>query len=184
MKARIEKIKNNKVQSLLFVVLVISSLQSCVYYEEPYPQGATNGNAFVRLNWSNREPDYIDANGIVPSNFYWNTYYRTFSGYYTVHYEYDYYSGSHIITDAFDAEVEVWTNWTESSSNNYYSRSVSDNYFDLMLFPDGGYDYDITSSMKSNKEKDAIDTLIQSHNGMTMKIVIKRVEPHKKRIVL
>ena len=179
MKTEITYNRNRIVYYSCFILFIMSCLKSCVYYEEPYPQGSYNGNAYVRLNWSDREPDYVDANGIVPSKFYWNTYYKSFPGYYTVHYEYDYNSGGRVITDAYDAKVEIWVHRSDASSSNYNSQYVSDNYFELIMYPDGGYDYNLTSSLKSNTS----DTLIQKKNGMTMKIIISKVEPRKLRDV-
>jgi len=183
MKTETTSNRNRKLYYVYSILFIMSFLQSCVYYEQPYPQGSYNGNAYVRLNWSDREPDYVDANGIVPSNFNWNTYYKSFPGYYTVHYEYDYYSGSHVITDAYDAKVEIWVNRSESSSSNSYSQYVADNNFELMLYPDGGYDYNLTSGLKSNNVSTKSDTLIQKKNGMTMRIIISKVEARKLRDV-
>jgi len=169
---------------ILFVVSTFS-FTSCIYYEESY---SISGKAYVRLNWNNRQPDYIATDGIVPSNFYWNTYYRAIPGYYTVHYEYDYDNGYKTVTYAYDANVEVWINHGEKQ---YYNGvKAADSYFDMELYPDGGYDFTAYSQLKSNiinenagvKFLGTIDSITTVQNGITMKIIYKRVEPVTTRI--
>ena len=70
---------------IYLIAIAIIFLQSCVY-ESHY---GVDGEAFLKINWVDDEPSFIDAAGAIPSNFYWNTYYKTFPGFYTVYYEYE-----------------------------------------------------------------------------------------------
>ena len=174
-------------KSIVLFVIAAFTVTSCIYYEEPYPKHGTEGKAYVRLNWNKREPDYVETDDIVPSNFSWNTYYRAVPGFYTVRYEYDYNNGYRIITDAYEADVEVWINHADLHS---YSGNAADSYFDMELYPDGGYDFTVNSRQKSamvidslkQKPLGTIDSITTVQNGLTMKIVYKRVEPRAIRL--
>lgn len=157
---------------LFFAVLV----QSCVRYEYTEPRRTvSDGRAYVRLNWYDYEPSYIDADDIVPYNFYWDNYYRATPGYYDVYYEYKYSDryGSHI--DAYTAKVQVWINY----AGTYSGR---DNYFDLNLYPDGYSDFKLKSATETNTTKAQIDTavfkrVVLSKENTTIQVSYQRAVP-------
>lgn len=179
-------VKLTSVNGCLILFVMIQTLTSCVYYEEPYPQtgfDGYDGKSYIRLNWSENEPDYIDVDNLVPSNFYWNTFYRTNPGLYTVYYEYDYYNGYSTITYAYEADIEVWVNRGEAGGVGYDGRDGADEYFDLGLYPDGTFDYYESARTKSLSMADttlrmgAFDTLTVNGKTANMKVIYKRVEP-------
>ena len=49
-----------------------------------------DGDAFLKLNWENDEPTYVNPNGAVPSDFVWDTFYKVNPGTYTINFEYTY----------------------------------------------------------------------------------------------
>ena len=61
----------------LLYILVASFLimQSCIV-EAPVGRDGLDGNAFFRMNYSEKEPYYIETGGVIPDNFYWDTYYH------------------------------------------------------------------------------------------------------------
>jgi len=185
------KIKNQLKSIVLFIIVAVS-FNSCIYYEEPYPSTGSDGldgRAYVSLNWYDLEPAYIETDGLVPNNFYWDTFYKSSPGYYTVHYEYDYDNGRRIYTEAFEADVKVWVNRGEYGGVGYNGNNGADSYFEMALYPDGGFDFNLTSRTKSNIDSTLIppkmgiiDSVTTIKNGLTMTIVYKRVEPRSKRI--
>jgi hypothetical protein len=181
-----------KLKNIILFVFTSFIFSSCIYYEDSYPSNGTNGydgKAYVRLNWYDREPNYIETDNIVPNNFYWNTYYRSMPGFYTVHYEYDYNNGYKIVTYAYEADVEVWINKGEMGGVRYNGHNGADSYFDMALYPDGGYDFTVSSGLKSAlvdslpkvKPMGIIDSTTMVSNGISMKIIYKRVEPRLSR---
>jgi hypothetical protein len=179
---------------IIICILISNICSSCIYYEDAYPTHGTNGRdgrAYVKLNWYDKEPDYIETNGLVPTNFYWNSYYQSMPGYYIVHYEFDYNNGLKIVTYAYEADVEVWVNRGETGGMNYNGRNGNDSYFDLALYADGGYDFKQNTSLKNSvdnaipqvKPMGIIDSVTNTNNGISIKIIYKRVEPRTKRIM-
>ena len=181
------------VLKIIVLFLLVNTITSCVYYEEPHPSSGAdgyNGKAYVSLYWDSREPDYVDADGIVPQNFYWNTYYYASPGFYTIHYEYDYNNGRNIVTYAYDADVEVWVNYGERGGRGYNGRDGADNYFDLVLVPDGWFDYTVSSSLKSDTESDSVfiknsgyvDSTIVNKGGYSLKIKYRKSTPRDRNL--
>ena len=178
---------------LIISISILLSFSSCIYYEDSYPSKSHNGydgRAFALLTWYTREPDYVETDRLIPSHFNWDSYYRTYPGIYTVHFEYDYSTGSHIETDAFDATVEIWIKRGEVGGSHYTGANGEDNYFELSLFPDGGFDFYINSRMKSavidahtkTMAKKVSDSTLTENKNYTMKVVYKRVQPRLNRL--
>lgn len=155
------------------VILMLLSVQSCVRFDFGDPH-RTGGRAFVRMNWYDYEPSYVDADGLVPYNFYWDTYYSSTPGYYSVYYEYSYRDsrGSHL--DAYTANVKVWTNYS------YSSRYSNDNYFDLTLYPDGYADFYLKSgSETATNDTASFKTTTKTIGNTTFDVTYKKVQPRK-----
>src|ERR1035437_5810552 len=153
-----EMILKTVTKRFFLFVLMSTVFCSCINFDNAHPKYGSNGYdgiAFVKLNWYDREPNYIETGGIVTNAFYWNSYYQSYPGLYTVHFEYDYNNGIKIVTYAYDANVEVWVNKGELGGNNYNGRDGADSYFELALYPNGSYDFTINTSLKS----DVIDSL-------------------------
>ncbi len=131
-------------KNLVILAMVVIGLQSCVgYYEEPvvYGSDGRNGRAYFKLNWAEESPTYVDAGGVVPNDFYWDSYYRTFAGTYTVYYEYEFRSMGRWYVQAYEVDVDVFQYRGEPGGAYYDGRDGEDVYFELMLYPDGYIDY-------------------------------------------
>jgi hypothetical protein len=140
-------------------VIAIIVMQSCIIEApapEPAPYGrdGRDGRAFFKMNYGNFEPDYIETGGVIPSNFYWDTYYRTNPGFYTVYYEYieNTYRGR--IVYPYEIEVEVFVMAGEPGGYRYDGKDGDDVYFELILFPDGfEYYHDIAYKSESTEKQ-------------------------------
>lgn len=124
-------------------ILALVFMQSCIIEApepSPYGRDGRDGNAFFKMNFGDYEPDYIETGGVIPANFYWNTYYKTSPGFYTVYYEYieNTYRGK--IVYPYEIEVEVFVMAGEQGGYHYDGLDGEDVYFELVLFPDG-YEY-------------------------------------------
>ncbi|MDR1760995.1 MAG: hypothetical protein LBR55_00950 [Bacteroidales bacterium] len=130
-------------RNLVILAMVVIGLQSCVaYYEEPsYGSNGRDGRAYFKLKWIEEALVYVDAGGVVPQNFYWDTYYHTSAGTYTVYYEYEYYRHGRPYIQAYEVDVNVFQYRGEPGGYYYDGRDGSDVYFELMLYPDGYVDY-------------------------------------------
>jgi len=171
--------------NMIFLIIIILGIQSCVYYEVPERDydgsDGRDGAAFIRLNWFDLEPSYIDASPLVPGDFYWNEYYRSYPGFYTIYYEYTYDDGYRLITDAFEVDIKIWINEGEQGGYNYDGRDGADNYFDLEIYPDGYYDF--YGNLKSGKETNnitdttVIKTINKTEGNVSLKIDYRKVTP-------
>ncbi|MDR0941443.1 MAG: hypothetical protein LBM68_04370 [Bacteroidales bacterium] len=130
-------------KNLVVLAMMVIGLQSCVaYYEEPdYGYDGRNGRAYFKLNWMEQEPVYVDAGGVVPNNFYWDTFYRTSEGIYTVYYESEYQRYGRWYIQSYEVVVEVFQYRGEQGGYYYDGRDGKDVYFELQLYPDGYFDY-------------------------------------------
>lgn len=132
-------------KKLAILAMVVIGLQSCVaYYEEPassFGSDGRNGRAYFKLNWVGQEPAYIDAGGVIPYDFYWDTFYRTSAGTYTVYYEYEYRKFGRWYVQSYEVDVNVFQYRGESGGYYYDGRNGEDVYFELILYTDGGIDY-------------------------------------------
>lgn len=115
------------------LVFALFGITSCTYYVVEPKQ---DGEVFFKLNWVDGEPAYINPGGVVPNHFRWNTYYRTYPGMYLVYYEYELlYRRNMIVVYDYELEVEVWGIAADRH------RDGDDVFFELVLFPDGYFDY-------------------------------------------
>jgi hypothetical protein len=135
----------------LYRILIISiaTLSSCTYYG---PE-AEDGEAFLKLNWFDREPVYVDPAGAVPNHFRWDTYYKTYPGIYYVYFEYEYLSSRGTVVYPYEIEIEVWNYEAESRYDD-----GDDVFFELVLFPDGGFDYYYDVAHKNMQIEDSLLT--------------------------
>lgn len=142
----------------LLYILVASLLimQSCII-EAPVGRDGLDGNAFFSMNYGEKEPYFVDAGGVIPDNFYWDSYYKTYSGYYTVYYEYEYFTNMGRIIEPWEIEVEVFNIQGEPADHNYDGQDGNDVYFDLILFPDGAYDF--THNIAYNKSEHTLSSV-------------------------
>lgn len=126
-------------KTIIYFLLALTLFQSCVYYDYEGRDGR-DGDAFFKINWEESEPYLIDAGGVIPTNFYYDTYYKTNPGYYVVYYEYEYFTEFGRVIEPYEIEVEVFNYEGEDGDRNYDGKDGDDVYFELVLFPDG-YDY-------------------------------------------
>lgn len=138
----------------LLSVLAIILMQSCIIEApapDPYGTDGRDGRAFFKMNYGDFDPDYIETGGVIPNNFYWDTYYKTNPGYYTVYFEYieNTYRGR--IVYPYEIEVEVFVMAGEQGGYRYDGEDGDDVYFELILFPDGyEYYHDIEYKSENN----------------------------------
>ncbi|MCK9562208.1 MAG: hypothetical protein M0R02_05745 [Bacteroidales bacterium] len=118
-----------KIGLILFFGLFFAT--SCTYYVAD----VVDGESFFKVNWNVREPSFVDPGAVIPNSFRWDTYYRTYPGTYFFYYEYDYRSNRGVVVYPYEIEIEVWN---ERASRNHDGNNV---YFELVLFPDGYFDY-------------------------------------------
>lgn len=113
-----------------------------------------DGDAYLSLNWSDIEPSYVDAGGVVPYDFVWDTYYRTRPGIYTIHFEYKYRHSYSDVIVPYDVDIEVWIVEGEPGrTNNRNGKDARDDvFFDVTLYPDGEIDFFDKKVRKSDLE--------------------------------
>lgn len=148
--------KNNNMKRILYIISILFIFYSCEYNTyEPICQ------SYFKINWEYEEPSYIDAGGVIPSNFYYNTYYKTSENYYTIYYEYIEDNFFYDVIYPYEIEVEVF------ELDNQYNDNV---YFDLVLYPDGYIDYyhELKSSIDV-KERTIIGTKEEIKNNKKIK---------------
>ncbi|HOS84974.1 MAG TPA: hypothetical protein PK199_08670 [Bacteroidales bacterium] len=127
----------------ILTVLALVIMQSCIIEApepDPYGRDGRDGRAFFKMNYGDWEPDYIEPGGVIPDNFYWDTYYNTSPGFYTVYYEYVEHTHRGTIVYPYEIEIEVFVMAGEQGGYRYDGKDGDDVYFELILFPDG-YDY-------------------------------------------
>lgn len=175
---------NTPFKALMLIMLMpLFLFTSCIYHEEVYPRDGRDGSAYVRLNWYDNEPDYVDPGSIVPFDFYWNRYYCTSPGYYTVYYEYTYHDGYHLDTYAYEADVEVWVNRGEAHYRYDDGRDGSDTYFDLDLYADGSFDYNVyekSAKIDTTVTLGIFKTVSKQVGERTCTVTYKKVAPRPK----
>ncbi|MFO7869277.1 MAG: hypothetical protein R6U95_08280 [Bacteroidales bacterium] len=113
---------------LIYTSVIVSLLFASCNYEHI---DRDDNEAFLRLNWFDREPAYIDPGGAVPDHFSWNTYYRAYPGTYLIYYEYAYNSSRGDVVYSYEIEIEMWL-----VEEDHYNDRREDVYFDLEIFPD------------------------------------------------
>lgn len=140
-------------KNLVILAMMVVGLQSCVaYYEEPeYGRDGRDGRAYFKLNWEEQEPVYVDAGGVVPYDFYWDTFYRTSAGTYSVYYESEYQRHGRWYIQSYEVAVEVFQYSGELGGYYYDGRDGEDVYFELKLYPDGYFDYTYAALRSAEK---------------------------------
>lgn len=116
-------------KKLLYLIIPFL-LFSCTYEYSSYEP---IGQSYFRINWEYEEPSYIDAGGVIPTNFYYNTYYETSENNYTIYYEYTEENLYYSVIYPYEIQIEVF-----ELNNTYNNENI---YFDLVLYPDGYIDY-------------------------------------------
>ncbi len=123
---------------LILLCASVAFFTACNIGEDGLP-----GDAYLRLNWSNEEPSYVDAGGAVPTNFKWDTYYKTKPGIYTINFEYEYEHSHSTVVVPFSVDIEIFE--IEGEYGRTHGRDGKDAdkdvFFDVMLFPDGEIDF-------------------------------------------
>lgn len=134
---------------LSFVAIITLLTFSCEKYEDGYP-----GRAYLSISWSNDEPDYIETgNSSFPQSFYYEDYYRSMPGFYTLYYEGYVWNGSSTAKYAWEVDYEIWINPGETAQHDRNGFDGADTYFNIDLSPYGPY----TSVSKS------LENLINHH---------------------
>jgi len=163
-------------KKILFILLAASVyFSSCTYYGHD----GLDGEAFLKINYGNGEPSYVDAGGAIPNNFYWDTFYRTYPGFYTVNFEYTFPGPYGDRIYPYQVEIEVWNYLGEEGGQNYSGDDGDDTYFDLTLYSDGFIEYTHDVYVKSEElskelpkdvtEKTLIGSNQQVKNGKGIK---------------
>lgn len=159
-----------KIRLIAIVAIVSMFFNSCVVYHDDYYYG----NAYLSLYAGDLYPSYIDTDGLLPDDFYYDYFYEVYSGYYSVYYEYTYDNGIYLVTDAYELYIEVWV-----EEGDYYE--TEDNYFYLDIWPDGYYDYYLKSGgNNTSKIGDVINKVEKTEGNYHMRATMKRVEVREK----
>lgn len=154
-------------KKLLFIIIGFAfTFQSCIIQSTD----CYDSEAFLKLNWKYEEPDYIETNGALPTNFFYNQYYKTYEGIHLIEFGFYDYVGYEEVVYPFEVEIEISTFDDNCSS---YEKNV---FFDLWLFPDG--DIEFTHEFKSAK----INSAKVDEKGRE-KIGIKEQTIDNKRVV-
>lgn len=124
---------------LIALTMTVTAFTACNIGNNGY-----DGEAFIKLNWSEVEPAYINPNGVVPNDFAWDTYYYTTPGRYIIHTEYERtYNSGRTVVYPYDTEIEIFV--IEGEPGRTRGRdgrdATEDVLFDLDLFPDGEIDF-------------------------------------------
>jgi hypothetical protein len=160
-----------------FAFLITLLTTSCEKYSDGIP-----GKSFMSLSWSTDEPDYIETgNSSFPQSFYYDDYYETRPGYYTLYYEGKVWNGYSFAKYAWEIDYEIWVNPGEISHGNYNGLDGADNYFNIDLSPYGPYS-SMDNYRKSADYKETIKEIspgifqiIKNSNGCNIKITYKNV---------
>lgn len=117
-----------------------------------------DGDAFVKINWNEKEPKYVHTDMMIPWTFDYDTYYRSSPGEYLIEFGYEYEKRYETVVYPYSVSVEIWVE--EGEYGRTHGRdgrdARNDVYFDIDLYPDGDIDFvhelvqrDYTSSSKS-----------------------------------
>ncbi len=108
-------------------------------------ENGLDGDAYIKLNWSEVEPSYIDAGGVVPNNFVWDQNYYTQPGTYTIYTEYKriYASTGEEVIFPYSVDIKIFVIEGEPGRTNGRDGQDAneDVFFDLDLFPGGDIDF-------------------------------------------
>lgn len=161
-----------------FVILtIVLTSTSCEKYHDGQP-----GRAFISLSWSNDEPDYIETgNSSIPVSFFYDDYYETNTGFYTLYYEGKVWNGTSYSKYAWEVDYEIWINPGEVSDGRSDGLDGLDNFFNIDLSPFGPYTSSY-SARKSNTIKNNIKEIkpgvfqiLQQSNEYHLKITYRNV---------
>ena len=134
---------------LYFVILPLIIFQSCVY-ETHHGSDGRDGESFFKINWEDEEPSAVYTDGVIPTNFYWDTYYRTDPGFYIIGYEYQYFTSHGTVIYPYEVEIEIYNFEGEPGDYNYDGKDGDDVYFELVLIGDS---YDFYEEIEYKSEK-------------------------------
>ncbi|MCF8298079.1 MAG: hypothetical protein K9J13_11080 [Saprospiraceae bacterium] len=171
--------------TLTFVIF----LSSC--YTDHIGYDGRPGNAFLSIDYSIIEPEYLDAGtSAIPSVFEWGRYYRAYPGYYSLYYEGYFWNGHFWEFYGWEIEYEIWENYGEPGGHNYNGRDGVDSYFDIICSPFGPYEYsngrkaDLIGKYKLlDSNEDANFTLFEEKEELSIKIKYKKVEKSKRKLM-
>jgi len=161
-----------------FLLLFLSSCQ-----KEYWGYDGFDGKAFIALSWTDSEPDYIDpGTNAIPSNFYWDDYYRIHPGIYTLYYDGVVGTRNGWVEYAWEVDYEIWINYGEPGSRFYDGMDGLDNYFVLECNP---YGPDIFLDLKSKSlnsnykiisSTDDMKVVLTENEYFSMKATYRKVE--------
>ena len=184
---RNEKIQDSKSMNLLagyrmfIAVVLLLFLNSC--QKEYWGYDGFDGKAFIALSWTGAEPDYIDpGTNAIPSDFYWDEYYRIHPGIYTLYYDGMVGTSNGWVEYAWEVDYEIWINYGEQGSRFYDGIDGLDNYFVLVCNPYGPDIFlDLKSkSLNSNYEiissTDDMKVVLTKNEYFSMKATYRKVE--------
>ena len=166
---------------LIVLAMAVTTLTACNIGENGY-----DGDAYIKLNWTEKEPAYIDAGGVVPNNFNWDTFYYTQPGTYTIYTEYEevHYSTNRTVVYPYSVEIEIFV--IEGDPGRTHGRdgrdANEDGFFDLDLFPSGEIDFthEILPKSATIDEKVVVKEGSEQSGQYGMKYTIYRLPEYVK----
>jgi hypothetical protein len=177
---KIEIMKITKLLLAIFVFIITLFTTSC----EKYQDGVA-GRVFMSVSWSNDEPDYIETgNSNFPTSFFYDDYYETTPGIYTIYYEGVFWNGSANAKYSWEVDYELWISPGESARSTRDGLNGLDNYFNIDLSPYGPYT-SMTNKRMSNNESNievlepGVYRIIKKSNEYNIKITYKNVTKTK-----
>ena len=172
-----------KSRGIIFFLLVVTFLMSSC---EERGYDGRDGRAYLALAYSMDEPDYIDAGtASVPRHFYWDEYYRSAPGYYTMYYDGIFYDGISVTEYAWEVDYEVYIYEGEPGGIGYNGADAPDTYFSVECNPYGPYVYDenrkasLPMNVKLIKKTDKQIVIEKSKNQFGLRITYKKVAPRE-----
>ena len=165
----------------IFVLgIILLSLSSC--QKDFWGYDGFDGRAYLALSWSEAEPEYIEpGSNSIPAFFYWDEYYRTDPGLYTMYYD-GYYWDRGWVEYAWEVDYEIWINYGERGGPFYDGMDGLDNYFVIECNPFGPYVFMDLKSTTLDPKYEVIEsnedqtTLIMKEKYFSMKLNYRKVE--------
>lgn len=125
---------------VIILAMAVATLSACNIGEK-----GLDGDAYIKLNWSEVEPWDIDVDGLVPYDFVWDTFYYTRPGVYTINTKYArIYSSTGktvIFPYTIDIEIFIFEGELGRTKGRDGRDANKDVFFDLELFPGGDIDF-------------------------------------------
>lgn len=186
--------KLNYTTSLMMAVLVAMLLggSGCIITTEPPCSPGYDGRpgqAFLELDWTNHQPDYLWTNNTaIPAVFRYGNYYESWAGTYDLYYEGTFYDGCCPVDYFWDVVFEIWIHPGTLADCGYNGLDGADSFLSLVLDPYGPIEYRTNKTgegaaaddMKILSQTDKEIVVEKTVGDITMRATYKKLDKSRK----